>query len=177
MKKRIIVGIASAVIIFLGVFISMNVSTEVEQSVETQEGNKIEIQPEEEIPEESNYDTKIKLYFSDATSGILRSEERIVDARKLIDNPYIYVLDLLIEGPESEELKSEIPEGTKINSAIFNKGTLKIDLSEEFLNSNGTNPIYSIVNTMYEFNEIDNIKFTINGEEKNGLKENFIKKD
>ena len=177
MNKKIIVGIASTIVILLGVFIAMNVSTEVEQSVETQDGETLEIQPEEEISEEVNYETKVKLYFSDATSGIISSEERIIDARKLIDNPYMYVLNLLIEGPESEGLKSEIPEGTKVNSAIFNNGTLKIDLSEEFLNSSGTNPIYSIVNTMYEFNEINNIKFTINGEEKDGLKERFMKKE
>ena len=71
MKKKIIIGTISSIVFLLGVFIALNLSTEVEQTVETQNGERLEIQPEEEISEDSNYETKIKLYFSDATSGII----------------------------------------------------------------------------------------------------------
>ena len=50
-----------------------------------------------------------------------------------------------------------------------------IDLSKEFLNSSGTNAIYSIVNSLSELTEVSGIKFTIDGEVKDGLKETFVK--
>jgi len=53
--------------------------------------------------------------------------------------------------------------------------TKSLKLSNEFLNSSGTNSIYSIVNTMSQFNEIDSVIFRINGEENEQLKEKFIK--
>lgn len=177
MKKKIIIGVFIGFLIFLAMFIVLNVSTESEQIVENGTENKLEIEPEEEISEEVNYDTTIRLYFFDETSGIMSGEDRKIDARKLIDNPYIYAINLLINGPEKQGLRNAIPEGTKVNSANLRNGTLSVDLSEEFLNANGTDAIYSIVNTLYEFNEIDNIKFTINGEEKDGLKEKFVKKE
>ena len=176
MKKTIIVSliifIVGLVIIFL-----CNFSTEYEQNVERGGENQIIIEPEEEIPEEVNYETSIKLYFADATSGVLVSEERRIDARMLIDNPYLFVIKLLIEGPNSDSLKRVIPEDTKVNNVALKNGTLNVDLSEEFLNSTGTDSIYSIVNTLSEFNEVDRINFLINGEAKEGLRESFVKKD
>lgn len=177
MKKKIIIGVCVGILIFLVMFIVLNVSTESEQIVENGTEAKLEIEPEEEISEDVNYDTTVKLYFVDETSGIMTCEDRRVDARKLIDNPYLYVINLLINGPEKQGLKGVIPDGTKVNSATLKNGTLNVDFSEEFLNGSGTDAIYSIVNTLYEFNEIDNIKFTINGEEKEGLKEKFVKKE
>ena len=72
-------------------------------------------------------------------------------------------------------MESAIPKGTKINNCVMNKGVLTVDLSNDFLNSSGTNSIYSIVNTMSQFNEIDSVIFRINGEENDQLKEKFIK--
>ena len=161
MKKKMIITI-----IIIG-----TISTEVEKNVE----NISEIQPEEEISDEEMRQTNINLYFEDATTKILSEEERKIDSKDLIDNPYKFVLDLLIEGPKNENLDNPIPEGTKLNSIKYEKGILYVDLSSEFLNSNGTNSIYSIVNTMTEFTEINGIKFTIDGEIRDGLKETFVK--
>ena len=136
-----------------------------------------EIKPEEEIPEENNYYTKIKLFLIDSSSGILTPEEITIDSRNLLDNPYKYVINLLINPPKETNLKSAIAEGTKINNCILNKGVLTVDFSKEFLNSSGTDAVYSVVNTLSEFNEIDSIKFKIDEKENPQLKEKFVKKE
>ncbi len=169
MKKKIIITIL--IIIIAVILIACCVSTEVENNVE----NITEIQPEPEISEEETRQTTINLYFEDKISGIIAKEQRKVDSKELIDAPYEYVLKLLIEGPKIDDLNNPIPEGTKINSVNLEKGVLYVDLSPEFLNASGTNAIYSIVNTMTEFTEINGVKFTINGETKDGLKEIFSK--
>ncbi len=171
MKKKIIITVIFIIAIII--LIICSISTEVENNVE----NIAEIEPEEEITEDVLRQTDVTLFFVDSTSGILVKEIRKIDSKELIDSPYRYVLDLLIKGPESEGLSNPIPEGTKINSVQFEKGTLKIDLSEEFLNSSGTNSIYSLVNTLTEFTEVNGVKITINGETKEGLKDTFVKKE
>ena len=88
----------------------------------------------------------------------------------------MFVVNLLINGPEKPGLKNAIPDGTKLNKANIENGTVRVDFSDEFLNGSGTDAIYMIVDTLYEFNEVSSVKFTINGEEREGLKEKFLKK-
>lgn len=171
MKKVISIVLIILFVVAVILFIFFNFSTEVEDNVEIQN----EIQPEEEIAESQNYNTKIKLYFIDEASGILTAENRTVDSRELIKNPYLYVLNILIKGPESQGLINVIPQNTKINSAKLEKSTLYVDLSQDFLNSSGTEAIYSIVNTVTEFNEIDSVKFLIDGKQNDALKEKFVR--
>ena len=173
-KLRIIFLIVS--IIFIIIFLTCILLKRKNNSInEVEEFHNIEVQPEEEVPETSNYETNIKLFLIDPTSGILTGEDVVLDARELVDNPYKYIINLLINPPDSLKVESAIPKGTKINNCVINKGVLTVDLSSEFLNSSGTNSIYSIVNTMSQFNEIDSVIFRINGEENNQLKEKFIK--
>lgn len=170
MKKKIVIVLVSVVIIVIAIV--CNFSTESVNNVD----NVHEIEPEEEISDEQMRQTKLKLFFVDNSSGILVPEERIVDSKELIDNPYKYVINLLIAGPKDVSLKSAIPEGTKLNSVKFEKGIIYIDLSSEFLNSSGTDSIYSIVNTITEFNEVNGVKFTIDGESKDGISDAFLRK-
>jgi len=173
-KFRIIILIVS--IIFIIIFLTCILLKRKNNSKnEVEEFHNIEVQPEEEVPETSNYETNIKLFLIDPTSGILTGEDFVLDARELVDNPYKYIINLLINPPDSVKVESAIPKGTKINNCVINKGVLTVDLSSEFLNSSGTNSIYSIVNTMSQFNEIDSVIFRINGEENDQLKEKFIK--
>ena len=173
-KFRIIILIVS--IIFIIIFLTCILLKRKNNSInEVEEFHNIEVQPEEEVPETSNYETNIKLFLIDPTSGILTGEDVVLDARELVDNPYKYIINLLINPPDSLKVESAIPKGTKINNCVINKGVLTVDLSSEFLNSSGTNSIYSIVNTMSQFNEIDSVIFRINGEENDQLKEKFIK--
>ena len=169
MKKTIKIIIPILLIIGIIIFAMLNISTETEQNVE----NENEIQPEEELIENQESETEIKLYYEDSTSGILTAQTKKIKAKELIENPYLYVLNQLLEEPTENKYKKTIPEGTKINHIELKKGTLKIDLSQEFLNSKGTNPIYSIVKTMSQFNEVENIKITINGKEEENLKQTY----
>ena len=170
-KNKKIVVVVLLVIVAVLIF---NISTERVENVENYNDKVSEILPEEEIQNETNYDTKVLLYYVDEKSGILTKEERIVDAKELIDNPYMYIIKLLINGPSDEGLINPIPTGTKVNNINLKNGTLNVDLSSEFLEGIGTNHIYSIVETMCEFNEVNNVKITINGEEKDGLRDKFV---
>ena len=169
MKKKKIIFILFFIIAII-ILITCSISTEIENNVENIE----EIQPEPEISEEEIRQTTVNLYFEDKTSGVLAKEERKIDSKNLIDNPYKYVLELLLDGPENEDLNNPIPEGTKLNDIKFEKGIIYIDLSKEFLNANGTNAIYSVVNTLSEFTEVTGIKYTIDGKNEEKLKDIFI---
>lgn len=170
MKKKIIIIVL--ILIFLAMFIIMNISTNREEKVE----NETEIQPEEEINEKEE-ETEITLYYIDNTSLVLTSQKRKISAKNLINNPYMAVLTELINGPYNDDnLKSDIPKGTKVNSAKVEKGILTIDLSSDFLNYKEMNAVYQIVNTETEFTEVEKVKITIDGKETDGLKDAFEKR-
>ncbi len=174
MKKNLIfkVILIIAVIVILAVIVVLNFSTEVVENVE----NETVIEPEQEISEEQMRQTDITLYFEDKESHQLVKEERKVDAKELIDNPYLYVINLLINGPKDEKLQNSIPEGTKVNKIELKNDCAYVDLSKEFLNSSGMNPIYSIVNTLTELKEVNSVKILIDGEEQDNMKEPFVRK-
>ena len=174
MKKLKKLLLFTSSLLLMGLFIVFTISTERVENVEKEDDKRSEIIPEEEISSDVNYDTKVLLYYVDEKSGILTKEERTVNAKELVDSPYMYTLKLLINGPNIEGLINPIPKETKVNNVNLKNGTLNIDLSDEFLEGKGTNHIYSIVETMSEFNEVNNIKITINGEEKEGMKDVFV---
>ena len=174
MKKMFIlkVVIIIATISILAILIILNFSTEVVENVE----NETVIEPEEEISEEQMRQTAITLYFEDKESMQLVTEEKKVDAKDLVDNPYLYIVNLLILGPNSENLQNPIPEGTKVNKAELNGDCVTVDLSKEFLNSSGTNAIYAVVNSLTELKEVNSVKLLIDGEEQENMKEAFVRK-
>lgn len=174
MKKMFIlkVIIIIAIISILAILIVLNFSTEVVENVE----NETVIEPEEEISEEQMRQTAITLYFEDKESMQLVTEEKKVDAKDLVDNPYLYIVNLLILGPDGENLQNPIPEGTKLNKAELNGDCVTVDLSKDFLNSSGTNAIYAIVNSLTELKEVNSVKFLIDGEEQDNMKETFVRK-
>lgn len=176
MKKKTIIIIGIIVLMVSGIMV-FGISIESGENVDNniQQEGESEIEPEEEIPELSNYEVKLTLYYEDKKSGVLTKEERIVNAKNLLDNPYMFTLNELLKGPSNQELQKTIPEGTKINNTIIDGRTLIVDVSKEFQNASGMNAIYSIVNTMTEFNEIENVKITIDGEEKSEFKEKFVR--
>ena len=133
--------------------------------------NFYEFIPEEEITEEQLRQTIITLYFLNANTNELDIETRIIDPKLLINNPYDFLINLLIEGPNNENLKRLIPEGTQLINTKIVDDILFIDFSKEFiLDTNyGKNMeeqiLQSIVNTVTELTEINKIKILIDGEE------------
>ena len=129
--------------------------------------------PEEEISSEQLRETIVTLYFVDSTTGDLKSEGKLLDSLSLLENPYKKLIELLLEGPESENLSKVFPENTKILDAKFENNCAILNFSEELLNyqdeTQKYNIINSILNTLTELNEINSIQILVN----NNVPENF----
>ena len=172
-RKKIIVIITLILIILLTLFIYNNVSIE--------KGNEEyqDYTPQEEISEEQMRQTKVILYFANSETGELESETKIVDANLLINEPYKEIMNWLIKGPQSSNLKKLIPKGTSMHDIKVEKSCAIINFSNEFLNyeteENKLKIINSIVNTLTNLKEIESVKFLINGEENENLSEIYLK--
>lgn len=149
-----------------------------------------EYTPAEELSDDEIRKTIISLYFKNIETNSLVAEARCIDVKELYKEPYSYLINMLITGPENEKLESAIPEGTKVNSCTLKGTTLYVDLSKEFIDNAPSGieeesmVVYSIVNTLTELNEVSEIKFLINGEEnlqfkdgKINFKNVFVKND
>ena len=93
--------------------------------------------------------------------------------------PYKEIINWLIKGPQSSNLKKLIPEGTAMHDIKVEKNCAIINLSNEFLNyeteENKLKIINSIVNSLTNLKEINSVKFLINGEENEKLTEIYLK--
>ena len=116
---------------------------------------------------------KVSLYFavSTDTDFYLTEETREIPVSKEL---YKSVLEELIKGPESDQLSPTIPSNVKVNSVKISEGTATVDFSKEIITNNQEIPhssttevlaIYSIVNTLTEFEEIKKVKITIEGKD------------
>lgn len=183
MKNKGILTIIIIIIIIVGSFIFMQYKKEKQENFE-------EIIPEEEISEDQQRKTIVTLYFKDRETGELRQEERTVDVKILANNPYTELINMLISGPQDENLEKVLPEGTQVNGIEVKGNVAYINLSREFINNqkdgieNESMTIYSIVNTLTELNEINFVRILIEGEENlcfkdegMNFKENFERND
>ena len=139
-----------------------------------------EYTPQEEITEEQMRKTMVSLYFYNNETGELETEARLVDAIELLEDPYTKLIQMLIDGPKSENLKSLMPDEIKVLKTEFNSGCVTIDMSIEFLNhiedkDLKNKMINSIVNTLTELTEVDSVKFLINGEENDEFSEEYVR--
>ena len=136
--------------------------------------------PEVEISDSELRKTLVTLYFLDK-DGKIKSESRLMDSKELLRNPYLVLINMLIEGPKDSNLSNSIPKGTKVIDANLNKNCVTLNLSKEFIdNAEGdviqkSNMINTIVNTLTELNEVRTVKFLIDGEENEGFEEESIK--
>lgn len=164
MKKKLII-IISIIIILLIIcfFVFKDKFIKKEEVIE-------EYTPEQEISDEQLRETIVTLYFENTENKNLNPEARKIDANNLINNPYEYLINLLIEGPKNEKLKNIIPEGTKLKTVKLEGEILIIDFSKEFTNANmeeidEENIINEILFTVSQLNEVNGIKILIDGEE------------
>lgn len=175
-KRIIIISVIVMVIIVAIVIICCNMGIEkIEENITINE-----IVPEEEISDEQLRETTINLYYINENNEIA-TEIRKVDSKTLLDNPYQEVMNLLLSGPKSDNLKSGIPENVRINSIKRNGECLVIDFSKEFVENQTDNveiqglTISQVVNTITQFTEINSIKILIEGEENKSFKNGNIK--
>lgn len=169
--KRIV--ITSLIIVFIIILI-MGVN---KYLIKNDKENNVEIIPEEEISDEQMRQTVISLYFKSGDK--LVPEARLIDVKKLLNNPYEEILNMLLYGPKNENLEKIIPEKTKVNKIEKKGDILIIDFSDEFINNKDNKDskliIDSIVNTFTELTEINGIKILINGEENREFSDGIVK--
>jgi len=115
----------------------------------------------------------VSLYFavSTDTDFYLTEETREIPVSKEL---YKNIVEELIKGPQSDQLYSTIPSNVKVNSVKISDNTATVDFSKEIITNNQEIPhssttevlaIYSIVNTLTEFEEIKKVKITIEGKD------------
>ena len=174
MKKKVFIGIfLTLAIIGLVYMIIINTVFNKNQEIIN------EYIPEVEISDSELRKTLVTLYFLD-NDGNLKSETRLIDSKELLRNPYLVLLNMLIEGPKDKNLKKVISKDTKVIDATLNKNCVIINLSKEFVdNAEGdavqkSNMINTIVNTLTELNEVQTVRFLIDGEEVKGFEEDSI---
>ena len=156
-RKRLIAIITFLLILMLAFFVYKNIS------IEKKKDEYQDYTPQEEISEEQSRQTKVTLYFENIDTGELETEIKVMDANILINNPEEELINLLIKGPQSSNLKKLIPEGTVLHDIKIEKSCAIINVSNEFLNyeneENKLKIINSIVNTLTNLKEVKSIKF------------------
>lgn len=136
--------------------------------------------PAEEITEEQLRQTIVTLYFMEKETGLISSEQRQLDVKLLINNPYKILIELLIAGPNNENLIRLIPDGTKLNNVELKENIIYLDLSKEFVNEQNlgleqeTLIIKSIVNTLTQLKEVEGVRILIDGEENLGFPDGAV---
>lgn len=171
----IIIGI-SIILVIVGLFIlpdKPNSSNTINNEIK-------EYTPAQEFSDDEIRKTIISLYFKNIETNSLIAEAKCIDVKELYKDPYTYLINLLIAGPESDKLESAIPEGTKVNSCTLKGNIVYVDLSKEFVDNapSGVDEesmiVYSVVNTLTELNEVSGVKILINGEENLGFNDSKI---
>ncbi len=119
--------------------------------------------------EENIVTVNTKLYFSDELSSSLIAKDVTFDINENEDK-YYFTLKKLILGPEDNNMYPSVNPKTEVNKVTVKDGLCTIDFSDTLIeyNTGGSTRemmcLYSIVNTMCEFSEIESVIFTVNGE-------------
>ena len=122
---------------------------------------------------------KIAIYFKGDMEMKLEKEYRNVSMDRIRTDVAKTIVEEVLKGPNTESLKTTIPKGTKLNSVITNGKTVTVDLSKEFEENQNLSEadsllaIYSIVNSLTEITEIEEVKFLIDGKQREKYKEQF----
>lgn len=176
-KKIILLFVILLIIIFVvGFFTIRFVKNKKENEVQN------EYIPEEEISEEQLRETIVSLYFPDKETNMLKPEARLVNIKEIMQSPYNVLVELLISGPKNDKLKGIIPDNTKLLNSSLQGECLTLDFSSELLSYSKDdskakdNLIYSIVNTVTELNEVNKVKFLINGQTNDEFKDEYVRK-
>lgn len=135
-------------------------------------GQKNKVNPSEiENPISSEQDLiehEAVLYFASNSVNKLASEKRTVFYENKED-VYEAVIEALIKGPETDKCSVSINRDTIVNSVKVNDKVATVDFTSSFTkyNTGGSTKellcLYSVVNTLCEFPEIDEVLITVDG--------------
>ncbi len=116
----------------------------------------------------SEEEAEIVLYFPDKDVMYLHPEKRMALLGR--DKIEVVILRELFKGPENTELVKSVSGDVKVLSVDTKDGICTVDLSEEFkkYNTGGSAKesmvIYSIVNSLCELENVDQVKINIEGD-------------
>ena len=116
----------------------------------------------------------VRLYFSNANSETLSTEDRGIPKCSSVQNYAREILKQLIKGPNNKDLYRTIPPTTTVRAIYLYGTTLVIDFSKDIVTQHNGGvssellTIYSIVNTLAELPAVDgkavkNIQILVNG--------------
>ena len=115
------------------------------------------------------YSRQLRLYFPDAEGRWLVSEYHTL-ALDEDTSPERYVIEELLRGPNSGELRSVIPAGTALRSCVTADGVCTVDLSREFYENRPRTALgerlvlYAIVDSLTALAGVDGVRFLVEGE-------------
>ena len=110
----------------------------------------------------------VTLYFSDAGHQYLLSERRTVPYMEAAELP-AYILELLLQGPQTEGLSPVMPQGTAILDLNVDEGLCSVDFNADFYNNRPLGQreeqltVLSIVNTLCELSNVNRVQFYLEG--------------
>ncbi|MFP4662221.1 MAG: GerMN domain-containing protein [Halanaerobiales bacterium] len=124
--------------------------------------------PGENAPDEQK--NRVKLYFSTKDAMYLEAEERTIES---VDIPDVYrtTIEQLIRGPQSSNLSATIPEGVQLINIELRGDIAYLNFNRALVENHWGGStgeiltVYSIVNTMTQFQEINSVKILIENEE------------
>ncbi len=146
MQKKIIILVIIGIIILAGVVI-YNVSIETEYI------------PQEEISNIDLRKTMVTLYYRNKNTKEIQAESMLIDSKELLKEPYLKLIEILLKGPNSDELEKIIPDNVKILETSFEKNTVKLKFSKEILVNNEIEGVVvdSISRTLMQLNEVESV--------------------
>ena len=130
-----------------------------------------EIIPEAEISDTQLRNTMISIYYINKENNEIEMENRLIDSKKLLDNPYEELVNLWLKGSSKEILENYCSNNTKLNSAKLEGNCVILDFSSEFIKEyrgneeNISKVIYCLVNTLTELTEVDCVRILVDGQE------------
>ena len=145
-----------------------------ESTVETTTQTTAEDSEDQTTQEESSSQTSqaqtpegmtIKAYYANADASALVGEDRIVKGT----HKYLEAFLELQKSPINPGLISLVPVEAKVKRLTAENGNIDLDLSQEFLDQRFASDtadillLYSIVNTLTEFSEINTVTFYFEG--------------
>ncbi|MCR3921553.1 MAG: GerMN domain-containing protein [Firmicutes bacterium] len=108
------------------------------------------------------------LYYGDAGNDKLVTEEREITYTKGGDR-YRATLEALISGPETEGYTDNIPSGTSVYGTMRQEKILLVNFTHHFNSFGGSVgeivAVASVVNTLIEFDDIEEVKILVAGTE------------
>ena len=169
-KKLILVFLVVIIIGVIAYFIINNITISKNESY-------LNYIPQEEISDEQLQETSISLYFLNPETKQLKSEGKLVNANDLLQNPYKFIVQKLIEGPSDKSLINVFPDNTRLIDASLQNTCVTLNFSDDLLkfkdDAQKFNIINSILNSLAQLNEVNSIKILINNEPHQGIDQEY----